>query len=182
MRIIGGKFGGFRIKVKIPDGTRPTTDRHKEQMFNVLNNYIDFENIICADLFAGSGGLGIEAISRGASYCSFVDKSQRSISTISSILKQLDIDKSIYNIYKKDVVKYLNNENKRFDLIFIDPPYKIGLSNNVINLIETNSMLKPEGIIVSEHGWNEALAVPDSMQIIKTKQSGDTVVDFISLK
>ena len=125
MRIIGGKYGSRRINVKIPDNVRPTTDRVRESIFNILNNLIDFQDLKVLDLFAGTGAFGFEALSRGSAYTQFVEKNKRTFELIRSVANSLEIPKSDYGIINGDAVKYLQNDKAQFsyDLIFADPPY-----------------------------------------------------------
>lgn len=110
------------------NGFRPTTDRAKETLFNVLNNIIDFDAIDCLDLFAGSGSLGFEAISRGAKECDFVEVSQKQAQLIKQTAAGLGCEGNIV-VYREDALKFLMlnegmlNEGAGYDLIFADPPY-----------------------------------------------------------
>lgn len=121
LRIIAGKYKSRRIDVPRGDITRPTTDKVREAIMSALGN---IENKIVLDLFSGSGALGIEALSRNASYCIFCDNSLKAINTIKNNLKNLEIEngKVYYGDYQK-ILEKLKKENMKFDLIFIDPPY-----------------------------------------------------------
>lgn len=136
MRIIAGKYKSRKIfsshsspvhSVQSGKSTyRPTTDRAKETLFNILNNLIDFDSVKCLDLFAGSGALGFEALSRGAAYCDFVDTSSSQLSQIKRTAEVLDAVDSI-NLFGGDVLDFLeDNSNAYYDLIFADPPYDYG--------------------------------------------------------
>ena len=133
MRIISGKYRSRKVNTSGSNsgnpagsntaGFRPTTDRAKETLFNVLNNLIDFDSLICADLFAGSGALGFESISRGALKCDFVENSVRQANMIQRTARELNCEQNV-NIIKADVMKFLiENEGAFYDLIFADPPY-----------------------------------------------------------
>lgn len=133
MRIIAGKYKSRRISIPKSSKNgrirnlplRPTSDRARETLFDVLNNIIDFEGISCLDLFAGTGSLGFEALSRGALEVIFVDKSRINIDTINKSAQELGCQKQI-SLCKEDAVVYLNGNNTRFDLVFSDPPYDYG--------------------------------------------------------
>jgi 16S rRNA (guanine(966)-N(2))-methyltransferase RsmD len=102
---------------------RPTTDRAKETLYNILNNLIDFDSVKCLDLFAGSWALGFEALSRGAAYCDFVDTSSSHLSQIKRTAEELNVVDCI-NLFDTDVLDFLeDNSNAYYDLIFADPPY-----------------------------------------------------------
>ena len=146
MRVISGKYKGKNLLGFDIDGTRPTMDRVKESLMAMIQGYIP--NSICLDLFAGSGSLGIEAISNGAKSCIFCDKNQIAIDTIT---KNTSMIKEDIKIIKTDYQTYLNSTNIKFDIIFLDPPYKLNLINNCLELIKNNGLLKDDGIIVLEY-------------------------------
>ena len=146
MRVISGKYKGKNLLGFDIDGTRPTMDRVKESLMAMIQGYIP--DSICLDLFAGSGSLGIEAISHGAKSCIFCDKNQIAIDTIT---KNTSMIKEEIKIIKTDYQTYLNSTNIKFDIIFLDPPYKLNLINNCLELIKNNGLLKDDGIIVLEY-------------------------------
>ncbi|MFA5405170.1 MAG: RsmD family RNA methyltransferase, partial [Ignavibacteria bacterium] len=122
MRIISGIYKGRTLKSpSVKNDIRPTTDRARETLFNILSNRIDFENKICLDLFCGTGSFGLEFISRGGSKCTFVDSDTK---VIKDNVLLLDINERT-SIIRNDAIKYLLSckENK-FDIVFADPPYR----------------------------------------------------------
>lgn len=158
MRIIAGKYRSRRVHTVSPvkgdclkdniSGFRPTTDRAKETLFNVLNNLIDFDSINCLDLFAGSGSLGFEALSRGAAGCDFVENSLKQVKSIEKTARELKCEDMI-NVYYEDVMKFLlESGGKYYDLVFADAPYAYenypDLSTEIFNL--------RFGIMVLEYG------------------------------
>lgn len=177
MRIISGKFKSRRINTKHKNlyciksnfsDFRPTTDRAKEMLFNVLNNIIDFKHIRCLDLFAGSGSLGFEAISRGAQYCEFVENSAACISLIKKTADELDCNENI-NIIKQDVETYLKyRENNFYDLIFADPPYSYINYTKLISLI----MKLRFSVFALEYSLNENFIYDISSYEILEKRAG----------
>ena len=150
MRIISGKYKKINLDGFNIDGTRPTMDRVKESMFAMIQN--DIKDSIVLDLFAGSGALGIEALSMGASSCFFVDNNQIAINTIKNNLNK--IKENTKNVLKMDYQKALNyfkENNIKFDLILLDPPYKNNYLNKIIELISEYNLLNDNGIIVCEY-------------------------------
>lgn len=147
MRIISGIFKGRLLKS--PSGkndVRPTTDRARETLFNILCNRYDFKNKTCLDLFCGTGSFGIEFISRGGKTSNFVDLETR---TVKENIVNLKIENCCY-IYKNDAIRYLlSNKTNKFDFVFADPPYKF---NNYSKLIEAVSDLSD--IFILEHDKN----------------------------
>lgn len=166
MRIISGKYKGREIKGYNIEGTRPTMDRVKESLFASIQNYV--KGSICLDLFAGSGGLGIEALSEGAQSCYFVDNNKIVIDILKKNLTSLKVEED-YFLIKKDYVEALKTFDMKFDIIFLDPPYHLNMMNNAIDLINENNLLNDGGIIVCEY---EEGTVNCDLQILKEKRYG----------
>jgi len=184
MRIIGGKYGSRRINVKIPDNVRPTTDRVRESIFNILNNLIDFEGLKVLDLFAGTGAFGFEALSRGSAFTQFVEKNKRTSELIRSVANSLEIPKSDFGIINGDAVKFLQKENDKFsyDFIFADPPYDNDIYTQLLENITTSKILSPDFLAVIEYRTINKLIIPDVFNIISERTFGDTSFKFIELK
>lgn len=163
MRVISGKYKGKILKGFDIDGTRPTMDRVKESVFGIIQNNI--KDSIVLDLFAGSGSLGIEAISNGANKCYFVDNNDIVIKVLKENLNNIDNFELIKNNYSN----YLDNCKIKFDIIFLDPPYKLCLIQDCLNKIIEKSLLNDNGIIVCEYE-NEQFDV--NLKLIKEKQYG----------
>ncbi len=148
MRIITGKHRGRKIISPIHEGVRPTTDRVKENIFNIIRDYIP--DGICLDLFAGTGGLGFECISRGAGKVYFVDSSKESIKNIKQTALSLKenpyIILSDYNI----ALKNMKNQGVKFDIVFVDPPYNSMLAEFAIDKIAEYDLINDGGIIIWE--------------------------------
>ena len=171
MRVISGKYRGLEIKGYNIDGTRPTMDRVKESLFGSIQKYV--KNSTCLDLFAGSGALGIEALSEGADRCYFVDKNKIAINTLKENLERLKV-KEEYCLINKDYIDALNSFNIKFDIIFLDPPYHLNLMNNAINLIIEKDLLSDGGIIVCEY---EEGFVECPVELLKRKKYGSKNID-----
>ena len=164
MRVISGKYKGKKLQGFNIDGTRPTMDRIKESLFASIQNKIN--ESICLDLFAGSGALGIEALSQGAKSCDFIDHNKEAIKIIKNNLENIKED---YNIINTDYKSYLKKINKKYDIIFLDPPYQNNLLNKSLKYIEEYDLLNENGIIVCEVE-NE---IPKSnLKLIKEKSYG----------
>lgn len=149
MRIISGKYKGRRLEVPKNFKARPTTDFAKENLFNILNNSIDWENIKALDLFGGTGGISFELISRGcedviciekyAPHYSFIDKTKE-------LLKAEGL-----KVFKTDVFKYLESSKSKYDFIFADPPYDLPALDKVPDLILKKQLLNEGGVFIMEH-------------------------------
>lgn len=176
MRVISGFLKGRKILGYNIEGTRPTMDRVKESIFGTIQNYI--KDSIVLDLFAGSGNLGIEAISNGAKYCYFVDNNIEAIKIIKRNIVNFNIkDKS--NILHEDYNKALNyfkNNKIKFDIIFVDPPYEYEIIDEIINKIIILDLLNREGIIVLEFSKDILKENYDNLKLIKSKKYGEKYV------
>lgn len=173
MRVISGTFKGRSLKAVPGMNTRPTTDKVKEAIFQVMGPY--FEGGLGLDLFAGSGGLGIEALSRGLDRCIFVDHNAKAIHTIKENLSTLHISEEQFEIYKADAIRALKACAKRelqFDLIMIDPPYKLRNHLKLINLIEEHQLLKGSGWILCEHDSKDVLSDTSFFSVFKRVDYG----------
>ncbi len=150
MRIIGGNKGGTRINIPKNLKFRPTTDRCKEALFNILNNKFDITTVEVLDLFCGSGNISYEFASRGSKKITSVDHNTKSLSFIRNFSK--DQEFKITTI-KSDVFKYLKRINSKFDIIFADPPYDFQDSQyiSIINQIFKQNNLKSTGYLILEH-------------------------------
>ena len=162
MRVISGKYKGKKLLYEI-EGTRPTMDRIKESLFAMLQNYI--KDSIVLDLFAGSGSLGIEALSNGAKKCYFVDNNIKAIKIIEKNLENIS-DSIVIN---NDCFKALKDFNFKFDVVFLDPPYHNGMYEKVIKKIIELDLLNKEGIIVCESDT----FINCDLELIKEKKYGD---------
>ncbi len=173
MRVISGSARG--LKLLAPNGieTRPTTDRVKESVFNILQPYIPCNNVL--DLFAGSGAMGIEALSRSCSYCVFVEKSRESLDIIHKNLEKARLASSSKVVFG-DALDYLSLKEKRFDLIFLDPPYNKGLLSLVFDKIFSNDILSDNGIIVVESEVGGEIVSDLRYECFKQAKYGKTVI------
>ena len=172
MRIISGKYKGKKIEGFDIDGTRPTMDRVKESMFALVQNKI--KDSICLDLFAGSGSLGIEAISNGSKCTYFVDNNNKVIEVLTNNLKNIEEE---YHIIKNDYKIALTNfkkNNIKFDLIILDPPYKFNLINDVLKFIYENDLLNINGQVICEYETENVSN--DNLKLIKEKKYGSKYV------
>lgn len=183
LRVISGKARGLKLDSPKNQDVRPTTDRVKESLFNIINPYIRESNIL--DLFAGTGSLGIECLSRGAKNCVFVDKSKDSINIIKSNVKKARVENesTILNIDFKDAVKRLSSQNQKFDVIFMDPPYYENMFIKCLKSIDELNLLHEDGIIVVEHDTKDLL--DESIgNLVKSrdKKYGNTTLTFYKLE
>jgi len=150
MRIITGIYKGRRFEVPRTFKARPTTDFAKENIFNVLTQYIDFEDAAALDLFAGTGSISLELISRGCNRVVCVEKDRDHHRFITECLKKLGTEDCIP--IRGDVFRFLKSCHEQFDFIFADPPYALNELPQIPDMIFAHGLLKPDGIFVFEHG------------------------------
>ena len=178
MRVISGYLKGRTIKGHDIKGTRPTMSRVKESLFASIQDYT--KDSIVLDLFAGSGSLGIEAISNGSKYCYFIDNNKIAINTIQTNINNLSISnktKLIHTDYNKALSTFKDN-NIKFDLIFIDPPYNYKNINNIIDTITNYNILNKNGLLILEFKYDN-ISINDNIYTLhKFKKYGDK---FISI-
>ena len=148
MRIISGKYKGRTLDGFNIDGTRPTMDRVKESMIATIQNKIP--NSVSLDLFAGSGSVGLEIISNGGKKCFFIDSNKKAIDILRNNIKKINITEECI-LVNSDYKKFLNTTNEKFDIIFLDPPYKMNLINDSLELIYKNNLLNNNGIVICEY-------------------------------
>ncbi len=155
MRVITGKARG--VTLKTPEGlqTRPTADRVKEALFSVIQ--FDIPNARVLDLFAGTGQLGIEALSRGARTAVFTDASEAACALIKENLRRTKLA-DLGKVVKTDYMSYLTHCREQFDIIFLDPPYAEVFLENALKCISEIDILQSGGIIVTERPWDKALS------------------------
>lgn len=151
MRVVSGSAKGRPLKAVPGTGTRPTTDKVKEALFSMIGPY--FEGGTALDLFAGSGGLGIEALSRGMDKAVFVDLESKSIQVIRANLKatKLEDQAAIYRNDASRALKALAKRNTQFDLVFLDPPYRMKNGDELMLTMHELDLLEPEATIVLEY-------------------------------
>ncbi|MCC0648055.1 16S rRNA (guanine(966)-N(2))-methyltransferase RsmD [Clostridioides sp. ZZV15-6598] len=183
MRVISGKARGLKLNTPKNEDVRPTTDRVKESLFNIINSYIMESEVL--DLFAGTGSLGIECLSRGAKACTFVDISKESIEIVKSNIKKARVENEsfILNLDFKTAIDKLKLQNSKFDIIFMDPPYYKNMFIEAIEKIDNSNLLNEDGIIVVEHDTNDLF--PDKISKLektKDKKYGNTTLTFYKVE
>ncbi|MBN1326842.1 MAG: 16S rRNA (guanine(966)-N(2))-methyltransferase RsmD [Candidatus Cloacimonetes bacterium] len=175
MRIITGKFKKANLFSVPGKETRPTTDSLKEIIFSLLFSCEDQDVL---DLFAGSGSLGLEALSRGARKVVFVDQSEKSVKTIYQNIQKLNCSLET-EVKKKRVSAFLKNCDEKFDLIFLDPPYENNLINPTLDMIIDGNLLNHGGRIVIEHSLRENLNENWRDKLVKERNNGSSRVSIL---
>jgi 16S rRNA (guanine966-N2)-methyltransferase len=173
VRIIAGSAGGRHIRVPPGKEVRPTTDRVREALFSHLGSRVSTARIL--DLFAGSGALGLESLSRGARSAVFVERSRTAARILEANVRQLGFDGQS-RILVQDALRFLETHvpTAPFTLIFLDPPYDTPLWASLLRVLAQRPLLDPEGVVVTEHPSHRPFPVPEHFDVIRSRNYGTT--------
>ncbi|MFA3791512.1 16S rRNA (guanine(966)-N(2))-methyltransferase RsmD [Aliiglaciecola sp. SL4] len=170
IRVISGKWRGRKLPVLEAQGLRPTTDRMKETLFNWLMPYVNESR--CLDMFAGSGSLGFESLSRHASSATFIELDKVAAKLITSNLEKLKVEDQQTQVMQGNSLEVCSRLNHSFDLVFIDPPFNAGLVPKAIDVINQNNLVTTQSVVYIEcEAQNQNYQVPDNWQCIKEKST-----------
>lgn len=173
MRIISGCRRGHKLHEFAGDDVRPTTDRVKEAIFNLIQ--FDISNAAVLDMFAGSGALSLEALSRGAKFATLIDSDKNSVSIIKKNIEELRFG-DVCEVRTQSCLDYAKGTDKSFDIIFLDPPYNRGLIEPALKAIADNDLLNEDGIIVLESDNTDFKSDFNGLAIKKQKKYGRTYI------
>ncbi len=176
MRVDSGLYKGRRLLENKYDHIRPTTDKVKQALFVKLQFFVPEKRVL--DLFCGTGALGIEALSRGAEKVDFVDKDARSVALTKANLSQLGIKNKVF---KCDALIFLEKCQEKYDLILLDPPYKSGLYNKVLDKIFEKNLLAEDGMIVCEHAKEDEFDY-SRFDVLDEKRYGTIMLTYLTNK
>lgn len=178
MKVISGKYKGRNLQGFDIVGTRPTMDRVKESLFAMIQTWLN--DAVVLDLFAGSGNLGIEALSQGAKYAYLVDKNRKAYRVIQNNISNLGVcDVSVYCMDYRRALNEFSDAGLTFDIIFLDPPYQTDfVAKSIIDIMDFH-LLSSSGIIVAESDKLEKIIYPSTLEIVKSKKYGDKWVAIL---
>jgi 16S rRNA (guanine(966)-N(2))-methyltransferase RsmD len=180
MRVIAGKYKGHHLYSAKNQSIRPTTDRIKEHIFSVLNDFVTDCRVL--DLFAGSGSLGIEALSRGAESVTFVENSYNSIKVLRKNLERLPLQEPYY-VVRKNVLTFLKQNKEPFDLIFADPPFKWNRFIELLPLVFLPENLTEYGIFVLESERTHDIEWETNVyEVLRQKKFDRSIITFFGRK
>lgn len=181
MRVISGTLKGRKLASFRGRHIRPTADRVREAVFNILN--LSWEERDVVDLFAGTGGLGIEALSRGASRVVFVEQHQRSLEVLEKNVRTLALDGrcEIVRMSVEEGMRVLQRKQRTFDVAFLDPPYGSGLADSALHLLSRSAIMRGGAVIVAEHHIREQLSNSYGLIALSDRRRyGETAISFYS--
>lgn len=169
VRIIAGKWRGRRLRFPGVAGLRPTPDRMRETLFNWLAPSITGAS--CLDLYAGSGALGLEAVSRGAERAILVEQNRRVVATLADTCALLETRQ--VDIVQADCLSFLSRTPQPVDVVFVDPPYEMNLQGKVCQLLESRGWLRPHGLVYLEGHRREEFDVPSGWKELRRQRAGN---------
>ncbi len=178
MRIVAGKFKSRIINAPSGDNTRPSSDKTRQAIFNVIAPYVYDANVL--DIFSGSGALAIEAISRGAKNATLIDNNIEAVKVIKENVKTLKIENQC-NIINDDY-KIITTFKEKFDIILLDPPYKMDVINEILTIIKEKDLLSDGGIVVYESDESHCIKAELDDYYLKVKKYGIAYVSFLYKK
>ncbi|KRO00208.1 16S rRNA (guanine(966)-N(2))-methyltransferase RsmD [Companilactobacillus kimchiensis] len=176
MKVVSGKFRGLNLKAVPTDNTRPTSSKVKEAVFSMLSPYMVDGNAL--DLFAGTGSLGIEAVSRGYEKAYLVDKAYKAINTIKENIEKTHEETSfvVMKSSATDALQKFKTDGVKFDLVFLDPPYRMKITEQIIKDMVEQDLLNDGAVIVDETDYDIDLSDFDRINLLKEKNYKDTKV------
>lgn len=177
MRIISGEWKGRRLKAIKGNQIRPTSDKVKGAIFNILGDKVLGSKTL--DLFAGTGSLSLEALSRGAAQAVLVEKNRKAWEIIGENLQMTGVQDRV-RLYHMDAFIFLKQQHEKYDLIFVDPPYGQGLTDRILSSVKNSIILNPAGVVILETASNEKIT--DDLGLLEIriiKEYGDTKIWFL---
>lgn len=178
MRITGGEFRSRKIAAPEGDAVRPTSDKMRQVMFNMLQKYNLPADAVVLDVFCGTGALGLEALSRGASFCTFMDESKKSLEFCRGNIESLKLAGRSKTIHR-DALKPGKNEGAAATLAFLDPPYRKNLAPPVLAALAAGGWLAPGAICIAETEDQSAPPAPDGFALLDSRAHGGTKLWFL---
>lgn len=181
MRIIAGVFKGHHLRAPKSAAVRPTTDRVKESIFNIAAHHRSFSDSNVLDLYAGSGSLGLEALSRGAARAVFVENSHRSITILSENVAHLHCHDRCLIVHNM-VERYVHSTQEQFDFIFTDPPYLYDAYETLAEEIAEKNLLREGGILLLQYSSRKEMTLSARWHLMTSRLLGETTISFYQLK
>ena len=181
MRVIAGKYKGRKLETVPDNSVRPATDKVKGAIFNVLQSRVNWTSAKVLDLYAGSGSVGIEALSRGAKSCIFVEKSRNALQFLKSNIESIGAD-SDANVVYGDVDMFVESTRTTFDVIFADPPYALEALKYIPNKMFEKQLIASDGYLIIEHPTRYVFENNSKWDVVVEKKYGNTTVSFFQHK
>jgi 16S rRNA (guanine966-N2)-methyltransferase len=181
MRIVGGRLGGRTLTAPKSQNVRPTSDRLRESLFNILAHRFDapITGARVLDLFAGTGALGLEAVSRGAAFALFIDDGAEARALIRQNVEALGLG-GVTRVFRRDATRLgAVHPNEPFGLVFLDPPYRKGLAEKSLRSLRDGGWLAPDALVIAEEAADAGLVAPQGYAEIERRRYDDTEFTFL---
>ena len=181
IRIIAGEFRGRKLKVPTGNDVRPTSDKVREALFNLLTSMLNWDNMTVLDLYAGSGALGLEALSRGAKKVIFVESSKKHVSIILKNISMLSLEQTKYELVRGRAKSWIPNfmDPERPCLIFLDPPFLSDEYNLILEKLAALPAILKGSLIVVESSSTREIMFTEKMELLKHRQYGSVTLDIL---
>ena len=179
MRVVGGKWRGRALLAPKGNATRPTTDRTREALFSILQAKLDFDGARVLDLFAGTGALGLEALSRGAAFTLFVETEAQARAAIRTNVETCAA-MGASKIFRRDATNLGARQGAAYDLVFADPPYGKGLGEQALMALKQGDWLSEEALIIIEEDKRAGFQAPPGFGELDRRVKGDTELIFLT--
>ena len=181
IRIIAGEFRGRKLKVPTGNDVRPTSDKVREALFNLLTSMLNWDNMTVLDLYAGSGALGLEALSRGAKKAIFVESSKIHVSIILKNILMLSLEQTKYELIRGRAESWIPNfaDSERPCLIFLDPPFSSDEYNLIMEKLAVLPAIRTESLIVVESPVTREIMFAENMELLKHRSYGSITLDIL---
>lgn len=177
MRVVGGKCKGRKLASFKGMSIRPTSDKVREAVYNILPREFTFKKVL--DLFAGTGAMGIEALSRGAEDATFIDSDPKAVSVVKKNLEACGLAATVLKRDAIEAVRFFSKRGEKFDLVFIDPPYNSALVEKALKAIDKEGVLARGGVIVAETSRRTPIAAEfENLDLFDERKYGDTLIYF----
>lgn len=175
VRIIAGRFGGRRLNTPTGRNTRPTADRVREAVFSILG---DVSNFRVLDAFAGTGSLGLEALSRGATHCVFIERQSPAVRLLTANIRDVGVEGQT-KVYRDDTFVQLRRLSTPFDLVFLDPPYAKNLWGKSLCALDRQTLVSEGGRVVCEHPSSASISLPPGWKFEDRRKYGDVSISIV---
>ncbi len=181
MRIIAGKSKGIRLVSPKGNDVRPVQDKVKGSFFSIL---YDVSNKNILDIFAGSGSVGLEALSRDAQFAVFIEYSKTTVNVLRENIKKCHFENCsrVLSMSYEKAIKILSKENYKADIVFLDPPYYKNLVSKTLELLEKSGIVDQNSIVVAEHSSKDVIEASDAWFLTDKREYGQTIISFFKLK
>jgi 16S rRNA (guanine966-N2)-methyltransferase len=181
IRIIGGKYRGRKLKVPVGNYVRPTSDRVREALFNLLSSLLSWNELTVLDLYAGSGALGLESLSRGAKHAIFIEASRRNLKILQQNVELMSPEQGRFELVQDRAVRWISRfaDPEKPCLAFLDPPFSGKEYDLMLEKLASLPAIRTGSMIVVESPYSREIKFPDIMELVKHRRYGSVALDIL---